>query len=218
MMRGDSCTSTLASCCQTGVCMCVWGGGGDSCTYTSCCQTGVASCCQTGVGCGAVKEFWQPCITWCTPPPLSAHPGFEAAPFKLTRLLPPPLPSPLPHSPGGVNFEAAPFKLTRELLEIMDSNSEGKPSDLFDYFKVSLEGAGGYLTWLGVEVRVWTRTARASRRTTLTTSRSVWVRVDRTSALAGYGGGVRTGVQVPARASPRTSLTTSRSLPSPRCW
>ncbi len=42
----------------------------------------------------------------------------------------------LSNSPGGVNFEAAPFKLTRELLEIMDSNSEGKPSELFDYFKV----------------------------------------------------------------------------------
>ncbi|KAJ9507667.1 hypothetical protein QJQ45_019158 [Haematococcus lacustris] len=37
---------------------------------------------------------------------------------------------------GGVNFEAAPFKLTRELLEVMDSNSEGQPSELFDYFKV----------------------------------------------------------------------------------
>lgn len=42
----------------------------------------------------------------------------------------------LSNSPGGVNFEAAPFKLTREYLEIMDSNSEGKASDLFDYFKV----------------------------------------------------------------------------------
>ncbi|GAX76345.1 hypothetical protein CEUSTIGMA_g3791.t1 [Chlamydomonas eustigma] len=42
----------------------------------------------------------------------------------------------LSNSPGGVNFEAAPFKLTRELLEIMDSNSEGKPSELFDYYKV----------------------------------------------------------------------------------
>ena len=30
---------------------------------------------------------------------------------------------------------AAPFKLTRELLEVMDSNSEGRPSELFDYFK-----------------------------------------------------------------------------------
>ena len=42
----------------------------------------------------------------------------------------------LSNSPGGVNFEAAPFKLTREYLEIMDSNSEGKASELFDYFKV----------------------------------------------------------------------------------
>ena len=41
----------------------------------------------------------------------------------------------LSNSPGGVNFEAAPFKLTREYLEIMDSNSEGKASELFDYFK-----------------------------------------------------------------------------------
>ena len=40
------------------------------------------------------------------------------------------------NSPGGVNFESAPFKLTRELLEVMDSNSEGKASELFDYFKV----------------------------------------------------------------------------------
>jgi hypothetical protein len=39
-------------------------------------------------------------------------------------------------SPGGVNFEAAPFKLTRELLEVMESNSEGSASELFDYFKV----------------------------------------------------------------------------------
>ncbi|GMH36264.1 hypothetical protein BSKO_04132 [Bryopsis sp. KO-2023] len=39
-------------------------------------------------------------------------------------------------SPGGVNFEAAPFKLTREYLEVMDSDSEGKPSEMFDYFKV----------------------------------------------------------------------------------
>jgi len=43
----------------------------------------------------------------------------------------------LSNSPGGVNFEAAPFKLTRELLEVMDSNSEGKASELFDYFKVA---------------------------------------------------------------------------------
>lgn len=44
----------------------------------------------------------------------------------------------LSNSPGGVNFEAAPFKLTRELLEVMDSTSEGKASELFDYFKVGL--------------------------------------------------------------------------------
>lgn len=43
----------------------------------------------------------------------------------------------LSNSPGGVNFEAAPFKLTRELLEVMDSNSEGKASELFDYYKVT---------------------------------------------------------------------------------
>lgn len=43
----------------------------------------------------------------------------------------------LSNSPGGVNFESAPFKLTRELLEVMDSNSEGRSSELFDYFKVS---------------------------------------------------------------------------------
>ncbi|KAK9814469.1 hypothetical protein WJX72_006450 [[Myrmecia] bisecta] len=42
----------------------------------------------------------------------------------------------LSNSPGGVNFEAAPFKLTRELLEVLNSNSEGKQSDLFDYYKV----------------------------------------------------------------------------------
>lgn len=42
----------------------------------------------------------------------------------------------LSNSPGGVNFESAPFKLTRELLEVMDSNSEGHASELFDYFKV----------------------------------------------------------------------------------
>jgi hypothetical protein len=47
---------------------------------------------------------------------------------------------PLLVSPGGVSFEAAPFKLTRELLEVMDSNSEGRPSELFDYFKVGLTG------------------------------------------------------------------------------
>lgn len=42
----------------------------------------------------------------------------------------------LSNSPGGVNFESAPFKLTRELLEVMDSDPEGRPSELFDYFKV----------------------------------------------------------------------------------
>lgn len=42
----------------------------------------------------------------------------------------------LSNSPGGVNFESAPFKLTRELLEVMDSNSEGRASEPFDYFKV----------------------------------------------------------------------------------
>ncbi|KAI8112901.1 hypothetical protein M9434_004221 [Picochlorum sp. BPE23] len=42
----------------------------------------------------------------------------------------------LSNSPGGVNFESAPFKLTRELLEIMDSDSEGKSSKAFDYFKI----------------------------------------------------------------------------------
>ncbi len=46
----------------------------------------------------------------------------------------------LSNSPGGVNFESAPFKLTRELLEVMDSNSEGKASELFDYFKVCVGG------------------------------------------------------------------------------
>jgi len=44
----------------------------------------------------------------------------------------------LSNSPGGVNFESAPFKLTREMLEVMDSDSEGRPSELFDYFKVLL--------------------------------------------------------------------------------
>ena len=29
-----------------------------------------------------------------------------------------------------------PFKLTRELLEVMDSNPDGKASEIFDYFKV----------------------------------------------------------------------------------
>jgi phosphatidylinositol 4-kinase len=42
----------------------------------------------------------------------------------------------LSNSPGGVNFESAPFKLTRELLEVMDSDSDGSASELFDYFKV----------------------------------------------------------------------------------
>lgn len=42
----------------------------------------------------------------------------------------------LTNSPGGVNFESAPFKLTREMLEVMDSDPEGTPSELFDYFKV----------------------------------------------------------------------------------
>jgi phosphatidylinositol kinase/protein kinase (PI-3 family) len=42
----------------------------------------------------------------------------------------------LSNSPGGVNFEAAPFKLTRELLEVLDSNAEGRASEMFDYFKV----------------------------------------------------------------------------------
>ena len=41
----------------------------------------------------------------------------------------------LSNSPGGVNFEASPFKLTRELLEILDSSSEGQPSEMFDYYK-----------------------------------------------------------------------------------
>ncbi len=42
----------------------------------------------------------------------------------------------LSNSPGGVSFEAAPFKLTRELLQVMDSDSDGRASELFDYFKV----------------------------------------------------------------------------------
>ncbi|GAB4835579.1 Phosphatidylinositol 4-kinase beta 1 [Ancistrocladus abbreviatus] len=42
----------------------------------------------------------------------------------------------LSNSPGGVSFESAPFKLTRELLEVMDSDAEGVPSEFFDYFKV----------------------------------------------------------------------------------
>lgn len=50
----------------------------------------------------------------------------------------------LSNSPGGVNFEAAPFKLTRELLEVMDSNSEGRASELFDYYKVCSSGQQCY--------------------------------------------------------------------------
>lgn len=42
----------------------------------------------------------------------------------------------LSNSPGGVNFESAPFKLTKELLEVMDSDSDGTSSKSFDYFKV----------------------------------------------------------------------------------
>ncbi|WIA13888.1 hypothetical protein OEZ85_002460 [Tetradesmus obliquus] len=44
----------------------------------------------------------------------------------------------LSNAPGGgwLAFEAAPMKLSRELMEVMDSNSEGQPSELFDYFKV----------------------------------------------------------------------------------
>lgn len=42
----------------------------------------------------------------------------------------------LSNSPGGINFEGAPFKLTRELLEVMDSDAEGTPSDAFNYYKV----------------------------------------------------------------------------------
>ena len=45
----------------------------------------------------------------------------------------------LSNAPGGgwLAFEAAPMKLSRDLMEVMDSNSEGQPSELFDYFKVS---------------------------------------------------------------------------------
>ena len=50
----------------------------------------------------------------------------------------------LSNSPGGVNFEAAPFKLTRELLEVLDSNSEGRASEMFDYFKAR----ASLLSWL----------------------------------------------------------------------
>ena len=42
----------------------------------------------------------------------------------------------LTNSPGGVNFENAPFKLTHELLEVMDSDGSGKPSEMYDYFKL----------------------------------------------------------------------------------
>jgi phosphatidylinositol 4-kinase len=42
----------------------------------------------------------------------------------------------LSNSPGGINFERAPFKLTREFLEVMDSDADGKSSELFDYFKI----------------------------------------------------------------------------------
>ena len=49
----------------------------------------------------------------------------------------------LSNSPGGVNFESAPFKLTRELLEVMDSDSEGRPSQLFDYFKARCRSLSG---------------------------------------------------------------------------
>jgi hypothetical protein len=53
-----------------------------------------------------------------------------------------------PAGGGWVKFEAAPMKLTRELLEVMDSDSEGTPSELFDYFKVGVgpcarAGGGG---------------------------------------------------------------------------
>jgi phosphatidylinositol 4-kinase len=42
----------------------------------------------------------------------------------------------LANSPGGLNFESAPFKLTKELLEVMESDADGAPSDAFNYFKV----------------------------------------------------------------------------------
>jgi len=42
----------------------------------------------------------------------------------------------LANSPGGLNFESAPFKLTKELLEVMESDADGLPSDAFNYFKV----------------------------------------------------------------------------------
>jgi hypothetical protein len=43
------------------------------------------------------------------------------------------------------------MKLTRELLEVMDSDSEGTPSELFDYFKVGNVLLHG---WQGVTCRV----------------------------------------------------------------
>jgi phosphatidylinositol 4-kinase len=48
----------------------------------------------------------------------------------------------LSNTPGGgwVRFEASPMKLSREVLEVMESNSEGSASELFDYFKVRLGG------------------------------------------------------------------------------
>ena len=49
----------------------------------------------------------------------------------------------LSNSPGGVNFETAPFKLTRELLEVLDSNPEGRASATFDYFKARGTGMLG---------------------------------------------------------------------------
>jgi len=42
----------------------------------------------------------------------------------------------LTNSPGGVSFETAPFKLVRDYMELMDSDVDGKPSELFEYFKV----------------------------------------------------------------------------------
>ncbi len=51
----------------------------------------------------------------------------------------------LSNSPGGVNFEAAPFKLTRELLEVLDSNPEGRASATFDYFKARRSPFGKYI-------------------------------------------------------------------------
>ncbi|GFY87519.1 phosphatidylinositol 4-OH kinase beta2 [Actinidia rufa] len=45
------------------------------------------------------------------------------------------------------NLFSAPFKLTRELLEVMDSDAEGIPSEFFDYFKVLC--IQGFLTCRG---------------------------------------------------------------------